>query len=364
MGGEKAYEFVIPCEHGDDIMIRCPHCGYRANRDVAMGHKEFTSGSPKPISREETPGCDTMDKLAEYLSLSKKQLAKAMLLKTLDGVVMAVVRGDNEVSLEKLTRYLKEPVLDIAGHEEVMRHGFVPGFLSPIGNRDEVPVIVDGAVAKSTNLVLGANEEGYHYLNTNFGRDYESAHVADISMITEENRCLQCGGQLEAVRCLELGNIFKLGDFYSRSMQLSFREESGRTLYPHMGSYGIGIGRLMGAVAEKLHDDQGLQWPDELAPFSFFLMGIGKSHSVRQKIEWIYSRFREETLLDDRKESPGSKFQDAELLGIPYRIVISPKRQEEDTVEFYDRRTGRSWLVQTNKVLQEMDKLRMAMQRS
>ncbi len=363
MGGEKAYEFIVPCEHGDDIMIRCPNCGYRANRDVAMGLKNFTSGSPKPISKVEAPGCNTMEKLSQYFSLPKRQLAKSMLLKTLDGVVMAVVRGDNEVSLEKLTRYLKEPVLDVAGEEEVKRHGFVPGYLSPIGLQEDIPIIVDGAVAKSTNLVIGANEEGSYYKNSNFGRDYESPHVSDISMITGENRCLQCGGQLEAVRALELGNIFKLGDFYSRSMKLSFREESGKIVYPHMGSYGIGIGRLVGAVAEKLHDDRGLQWPSELTPFSFFLMGIGKSPTVRQKVEWIYSRFESETLLDDRKESPGKKFQDAELLGIPYRIVISPKRQEEDLVEFFDRRNNRSWLVQTNKVLQEMDKLRMAMQR-
>jgi prolyl-tRNA synthetase len=188
--------------------------------------------------------------------------------------------------------------------------------------------------------------------------------VADISTITGENRCLQCGEQLEALRCLELGNIFKLGDFYSRSMNLSFREESGKRMFPHMGSYGIGIGRLVGAIAEKLHDERGLRWPDELAPYSFFLMGIGKSHTVRQKVEWIYSRFQDETLLDDRKESPGKKFQDADLLGIPYRIVISPKRQEEDKVEVYARRSGTSWLVDTSKVLQEMDKLRMAMQRS
>jgi prolyl-tRNA synthetase len=361
MGGVKAYEFVIPCEHGDDIMMRCPGCGYRANRDVAMGHKEFTSGTPKPLSKVATPGCDTMDKLSARLSLPKQQLAKAMLLTTLDGVVMAVVRGDNEVSLEKLSRYLNEPVLDIAEKEEVERHGFVPGFLSPIGRHDEVPVIVDGAVAKSTNLVLGANEQGYHYLNSNFGRDYESANVADISMITAENRCLQCGEPLEAVRCLELGNIFKLGDFYSRSMNLSFREESGRQVYPHMGSYGIGIGRLIGAIAEQLHDERGLHWPDDLAPFSFFLMGIGKSHSVKQRVEWLYTRFREETLLDDRKESPGKKFQDAELLGIPYRVVISPKRLEEDLVELYDRRNDRSWLVSTSRILEEMEKLRASL---
>ncbi len=358
MGGEKAYEFLVPCELGDDILVRCTGCGYRANRSVAMGFKEYTAGTPKPMERVKTPGVKTMEELAEFFDLPKENLAKTMVFKTLGGIVMAIVRGDYEVSGEKLSRYLGEPILKMADEEEIEELGFVPGSLSPVNVDEDIPIIVDGTVAKSTNLVIGAHEEDYHYKNANFGRDFESEHVADITMIKEENSCLQCGSRLEQQRSLELGNIFKLGDFYTRSMGLIFQEESGRQVYPHMGSYGIGIGRLIGAMAEHLRDRRGLLWPPEIAPFLFFLMGIGKSHSVKEKVDEIYAEIYEDTLLDNRKESPGVKFKDAELIGIPYRIVLSQKRYEQGEVEFYNRRTRQSWLVPMNKVIPTVHRLR------
>ncbi len=357
MGGQKAYEFMIPCSIGEDIMVECPQCGYRANKSVAMGLKDFHTGTPKELKEIATPDCTSMEDLATFLGVEKHTLAKTMIFKTMSGLVMAVVRGDHEVSREKLTRYLGEPVLEKADQREVERLGFVPGYLSPIGVNGTIPVVVDGTVAKSTNLIVGANKEGVHLKNANFGRDFESAYVADISMIKPENKCLQCGGSLQEVRALELGNIFKLDDFYSRSMGLYFQEENGKKVYPFMGSYGIGIGRLMGAIAEQLHDKRGLLWPSEIAPFRFFLMGIGKSDSVRQKVDKIYEKFSTDILLDDRKESPGVKFQDAELLGIPYRIVLSAKRNSEDTVEFYNRYSRQSRLVHIDDVESTMKKL-------
>ncbi len=357
MGGQKAYEFMIPCSIGEDIMVECPNCGYRANKSVAMGLKDFHTGTPQEMEAVETPNCTSMEDLAEFMGLEKHQLAKTMIFKTMNGLVMAVVRGDHEVSREKLTRYLGEPVLEKADQREVETLGFVPGYLSPIGVNGTIPLVVDGTVAKSTNLVIGANKEGVHLKNANFGRDFESVNVADISMIKPENKCLQCGSPLQEVRALELGNIFKLDDFYSRSMGLYFQEESGKKVYPFMGSYGIGIGRLMGAIAEQLHDKRGLLWPSRIAPFRFFLMGIGKSDSVRQKVDRIYAQFSTDTLLDDRKESPGVKFQDAELLGIPYRIVLSAKRNSEDTVEFYNRYSRQSRLVHIDDVETTMKRI-------
>jgi prolyl-tRNA synthetase len=358
MGGEKAYEFMVPCDLGDDVLVRCTGCGYRANRDVATGFKKHDASTPKPMVRVETPGVETMEELSEFFGLPKERLAKTMVFKTLSGIVMAIVRGDYDVSAEKLSRYLGEPVLKMADSEELGELGFVAGYLSPLNLHEDIPVVVDGTVAKSTNLVIGGNEEGIHYKDANFGRDFESSRVADISMIKEENTCLQCGSPLEQVRALELGNIFKLGDFYTRSMELIFQEESGRPVYPHMGSYGIGIGRLMGAMAEQLHDDGGLLWPPEISPFLFFIMGIGKSQSVKEKVEEIYGQIQTDTLLDDRKESPGVKFKDAELIGIPYRIVLSQQRFEQGEVEFHNRRTGQSWLVPMEKVLPTVRRLR------
>ena len=288
MGGSKAFEFLLPCDLGEDLMIECPTCGYTANRTVAMGVKEFNADTPKELEEVATPDCTTMEDVSAYLDVSRDKLAKTMVFKTLRGMVMAVVRGDYEVSREKLSRYLNDPVLDIADEEELRNMGYVPGYLSPIGLENSMPIIVDGTVAQSANLVVGANREGYHLRNANFGRDFETSHVADISMIKAQNRCLQCNSKLREVRSLEIGNIFKLEDFYSQSMELFFQDENGKKVYPYMGSYGIGIDRLIGAVAEKYHDRNGIIWPTEIAPFRFFLMGIGKSRSVHQRVEEIY----------------------------------------------------------------------------
>ncbi len=357
MGGQKAFEFMVHSDIGEDILVECPHCGYRANKSVAMGVKDFQTDTPEAMEYIDTPNCTSMEDLAEFLDLEKQHLAKTMIFKTMNGLVMAVVRGDHEVSQEKLTRYLGEPVLQKADRQEVERLGFVSGYLSPLGVNGSIPLVVDTTVAKSTNLVVGSNKEGVHVRNANFGRDFESPNVADISMIKPENKCLQCGGSLKEIKALELGNIFKLGDFYSRSMGLYFQDENRKKVFPHMGSYGIGIGRLIGAIAEKLHDKRGLLWPSEVAPFRFFLMGIGKSDSVRLKVDKIYEKFYADTLLDDRKESPGVKFQDAELLGIPYRIVVSSRRGDEDAVEFYNRYERRSYLVKLDDIETTMKQL-------
>ena len=357
MGGEKAFEFMVPSSIGDDLLIECLECGYRANKSVAMGLKDFHTDTPLELESVDTPGCTSMEELSNFLGVEKHKLAKTMIFKTMSGLVMAVVRGDHEVSKEKLSRFLGELVLEKADRQDVEQLGFVPGYLSPIDLSSSMPLVVDGTVAKSTNLVVGGNEEGVHLKNANFGRDFESPHVADISMIRPENKCLQCGGSLQEIRALELGNIFKLEDFYSRSMGLYFQEENGKKAYPFMGSYGIGIGRLMGAIAEQLHDKRGILWPSELAPYRFFLMGIGKSDSVRQKVDGIYEKFHADTLLDDRKESPGVKFQDAELLGIPYRIVLSSKRNQEDTVELYNRYTRQSRRIKLEDVEETMKEL-------
>ncbi len=363
MGGSKAFEFLLPCELGEDVMIVCPNCGYTANKTVAMGMKEFNTDTPKELQEVATPGCTSMEEVSEYLEISRDQLAKTMIFKTLGGMVTAVVRGDYEVSREKLSRYLGDPVLDIADESELREMGYVPGYLSPIGIENTMPLVVDGTVARSANLVVGANKEGYHLMNANFGRDFETSRIADISMIKEQNRCLQCSSPLQEFRALEIGNIFKLEDFYSKSMELYFQEENGKKVYPYMGSYGIGIDRLIGAVAEKYHDRKGLVWPSEIAPFRFFLMGIGKSSSVRQKVEDLYEQISEDTLLDDRRESPGVKFQDADLVGIPYRIVISAKRCEENCVEVHDRYSSRSRIVKMDDLPAEIERLRKTARR-
>ena len=165
----------------------------------------------------------------------------------------------------------------------------MPGYLSPVENGQNIRTVVDDTVANSPNLVFGANEEGFHLLNVNYGRDFESADVVDIALTKEEKSCLLCGGKLKEIRAVELGHIFKLGDYYSRTMSLAFQDDRGVSVHPHMGCYGIGLGRLMDAIVQENNDKNGIIWPPHLAPFKIFLMSIGKSLTVKRTVEELYT---------------------------------------------------------------------------
>lgn len=338
MGGEKAYEFLMECSIGDDFVAYCPSCGYRANRRLGKAGKHYEKGIPKALKEVQTPGVKTIEELSSFFDLPRSAFMKSIVYRSPNSLVMAVVRGDYEISEDKLSSYIGKPVIGFAGEEELREIGLVPGFISPLGAEGRLEIVVDESVAGSVNLICGGGEPDLHMKHCNFGRDFESPFVTDIVMAKEGDRCLQCGGKIGYKRAIELGNIFKLGDFYSRSMGLSFREENGRTLFPHMGSYGIGLDRLLGAMAESLSDGRGLVWPVSVAPYRFFLMGIGKSESVRKEVEALYRGGEEDILLDDRRESPGVKFKDSELMGIPYRIVISSSTLQDGMAELFDRR--------------------------
>ncbi|MFW6215161.1 MAG: proline--tRNA ligase [Alkalispirochaetaceae bacterium] len=361
MGGDKSYEFLMPCDCGDDILVSCPNCGYSANAEVAVGTKEIPREVPAAMEEVHTSGATNMRRLAKALELPTSKLAKAMLFRTGEGFAMLVVRGDYEVSLEKASRVLGAPVNRLAYRGEVEALGFPMGYLSPLDlpalseEAAEVTVIVDTAIADTPNLVFGANRPEHHYLNVNFGRDFEADKVADIARVAEGARCVYCDSPMETVRAMELGNIFRLGDFYSRRMELSFRSQNGRLVYPFMGSYGIGIGRLMAAVAEKHHDENGLVWPLRLAPFKVFLMAIGRSLKVRELTGQLYEELGEQCLYDDRQDSISRKFKDSDLLGIPFRVVVSAKSVTDGEVELTDRATGESRTVAVSELTDHLN---------
>ena len=350
LSGDRAYEFLMPCDWGDNYVIKCPSCGYQANKDIAVGHKDIHSGIPLDSEEIHTPGCNTRERLVEYLGVTADQIAVTTLYKTLKGWVLAVCRGDYDISEEKLSRLLEEPVIGAATQEDVRAQGLVPGFLFPSNEITGFRLVVDDTVAETDNLIVGADKEDTHIINANFGKDFESPRVGDIARIHADDRCLQCGTALKEIKAIELGNIFKLGDFYSKSIGLSFTEENGEPVHPHMGSYGIGMGRLMTAIVEANHDDKGIIWPAGLAPYSFFLMGIGKSFRVKSVVEALSDELGSKVLFDDRHESVGVKFKDFDLLGIPYRIVVSTKALQDGDVEFYERTSGKAWNVPIEKV--------------
>ena len=350
MGGQKAYEFLMPAESGDNTVVICDSCGYQATSDIAMSIKEINSDEKmKELESAETPGCTTMKSLAKHLGVDTSRLAKVLVYRVGSGFAMAVVRGDYDISVEKLSTHLKSPVYGLASAGDLESLELIPGYLSPIG-REDMPVVVDDAISQSRNLVYGSNRKDIHLLNGNYDRDFSTNLVCDIAQVNTKDRCLQCHSSLRAERAIEVGNIFKLGDLYTRRMNLQVQDERSNRLFPIMGSYGIGLGRLLSCIVEANSDDRGIRWPEHLAPYRLFLMGIGKSLSVKRYVEDIYQQFEDETLLDDRLESPGVKFQDADLLGIPLRIVVSPGLLEKNKVELQERLTDRKWQVPADRL--------------
>jgi len=359
IGGEKSYEFLMPTESADHAIIRCDSCNYCASKDVAVGGKKYLLEEEKSLEEVHTPRCATIDELAEFLDIPRERTAKSLVYVTPQGPVMAVVRGDYELGLEKLSGYLKYPAFRLAGDEELAAAGLVPGYLSPIGVDQRVRVVVDDAVARSSNLVFGANRAGYHLVNGNFGRDFETPDVADIALTRDEKICLQCGGRLREIKALEVGHIFKLGDYYTRAMNLTYQDERGGSTYPYMGCYGVGLGRLMDAVVRSNHDERGICWPAALAPFQVHLMSVGKSLSVKKTVEELHQELGDRALYDDRSESPGVKFTDADLIGIPLRLVVGAKHLADGKVEVKERASGELHLVDLNQVSRVLDDLWM-----
>lgn len=340
MGGSRAFEFLMPSSSGEVTAIVCTNCGYTADQEIARGRKDVQNDPPLPMEWVPTPDCRTNEQLARFLQKPLRSLTRSLVFEAKSGPVMAVVRADHAVSLDKLAQLLGEPVLRKLPREAVENLGLVPGFFSPVEKDPGFRVVVDEAVADSSNLVFGANQEGYSWVNVNFGRDFETPLTGDIAKIGANERCPYCSHPLDERTCLEIGHIFKLEDFYARSLGLEIPDDRGRLITPLMGCYGIGLGRLMAAVAEVNHDDKGLVWPACLAPFTFSLLTLGDSLRVKKAAADLEARWPADCLLDDRHESPGIKFADSDLLGIPLRICLSRMLIEKGLAEFKDRRTG------------------------
>lgn len=341
MGGDRSYEFLMPSECGDDYLIHCDGCNYAASGEVAVGDCDTVQEAPAAMEPLQAPGesdIDSMNALRRREEIPRSRMLKAMLYRTVDKAVMAIVRGDHEVSEEKLTQVIRRPILGRAEADTLQQLGIAGPWLSPLGIPEHalssLMVVIDDVAAASTNMFAGSNKPGLCYRNVNFGRDFEAEHVADIIRIPEGSRCCHCEeGVLQRTRAMELGNVFRLGTYYTEAMNLVVRDDHGRLVFPHMGSYGIGLGRLMAAIVDTNHDDRGIIWPAEVSPFSVYLMSIGKSASVRRCAEEIYETIRPVTLLDDRYESISHKLKDADLLGVPIRVIVSRDSITDGVVE-------------------------------
>jgi prolyl-tRNA synthetase len=347
MGGSEADEFMVVNEFGEDTLVLCDNGDYAANRQIA------TVGKPDPAAEEalptedvETPDATTIEALARFLNVPESRTAKAAFFVTGDGrFVVAIVRGDYDVEETKLGNAVKAVGgLRPARVDEITARGMAAGYGSPIGARDAL-VVVDELVLRSPNLVAGANRVGWHVRNVNVPRDYSPDVVAEIVSAREGDPCPRCGAPLKLRNGIEVGNIFKLGTDFAESIGAHYLGEDGTEHPIVMGSYGIGLGRNVACIVEAHHDAKGIVWPAEVAPYPAHLVSIGANKEPR--VDEIAARLHDaaaaagrELLWDDRPESPGVKFTDAELLGMPWIVTVSPRSLAAGGAEVTERATG------------------------
>jgi prolyl-tRNA synthetase len=367
MGGKLAHEYMYLTSIGEDTLILCDACHYSANRQVARFQKSPAAPEElKPIQKVHTPGCKSIEDLANFLGLPNSRTAKAVFFmaqipegeELTEKFIFAVIRGDMELNETKLANAVHARDLRPATEDEIKAIGAEPGFASPVGLKDKSSqflIVVDDSIQASPNLVAGANESDYHLLNTNIPRDYSADILTDIAAADEGHACPECGKPLRATRGVEVGNIFKLGTRYSDSLGCTFLDKDGQSKPVIMGSYGIGVGRLLACVAEENHDDHGLIWPVTIAPYQVHLVLLrGKgTPEAEETANHLYKDLRAagvDVLYDDRDESPGVKFNDADLIGLPIRLTVSERALAQGGVEMKLRSKPEKIIISLNEL--------------
>ncbi len=362
MGGSMAHEYMYLTPAGEDTLLICDKCRYRANRQIARFQKhpakEEKAGKMEKVA---TPNIPTIEALANFLGIPKSKTAKAFFVmgkfaegeKEVEKLVFAIIRGDMEVNETKLANVVKAKEIRPAQEDEITAIGAVPGYASPIGIKGAL-VVVDDLIPLSPNLAAGANEKGYHYINVNYDRDYKADIVADIALAEEGFECPNCAEPMHASRGVEVGNIFKLGTRYTTSLGANYLDESGKEHPIVMGSYGIGSGRLLACVAEEHHDDKGLIWPMSVAPFDVHLLALRGGEKEADKLYTDLQNARFDVLYDDRGETPGVKFNDADLIGLPIRLTVSERSLKEGGAELKLRRETEKRSVRIDNVVEEI----------
>lgn len=349
MGGQVAHEFMLLSASGEDTLVLCPACGYAANREVARFRRRVgpaEPASPQPVEEVSTPGATSIEALTTCFGWPRETVLKTVFLADRTGQpILAVCRGDLSISEVKLGRLVGSAV-QVLSSEQAEREGLVPGYAGPgAGLPPHVRVVADVSVDAQGMWVTGANRVGYHGTGMRLNRDFTVALVGDIATADEGDGCPSCGKPLSFVRGIEVGNIFKLGTYYAETMGLSLASADGREGFPTMGCYGIGITRLLASVIEQHHDQDGIRWPDSVAPWSCHLIATSPDPDVRAAAESLYEAVGpERCLYDDRQQSPGIKFKDRDLLGMPWRLTVSPRTLAAGGVGV-SRRTGGDELI-------------------
>lgn len=347
MGGEGAHEFMVIVETtaGEAHLLFCEACDYASNDEKATyieADPPQVDAEEKPLEKVDTPGAATIEEVTEFLKVDSKRLVKTLLYMADDKPIAALVRGDRDLNLVKLKNAcgsVEQP--EMADAETVQKETGAPvGFAGPIGLKN-IPLYVDQEVVRLKNFVVGANQKDAHYINANIGRDFKAAEVVDLVTAVEGELCPKCKSKLKARKGIEVGNTFMLGTKYSESMNATFLDENGKERNFIMGSYGIGITRTPQAAIERYHDDKGIIWPKNIAPYQVEIVPLNyKQDDLKAAADQIYADLRGagiDVLLDDRLERAGVKLNDADLIGCPLRITIGAKSLKEGKIELKAR---------------------------
>lgn len=371
MGEGKSHEFIYLTPVGEDSILSCASCNYAANRQVARKQ------SPPPDKQEPlalqpfaTPDCSTVAQLTAKHQINGDKIAKILFLHCQQNqpqdeattfTLAAIIRGDMELNETAIAAAMQVKILRPASAAEIIALGSSPGYAGPVGlDRTRCKVVVDTIISQSNNLVCGANKEGWHQYNLNYGRDYQADLIADLAAVRSGDPCPECGQPLSENRGVEVGNIFQLGKKYSTALGCYFQSEDGSMQAVHMGSYGIGVGRLLASIAEEHHDDNGLIWPLEIAPYQVHLVLLDQKRepAAAELADKVYQQLQQqglEVLFDERSNvQAGVKFKDADLLGMPIRLTVSRRSMTLGGIELRRRDGQQQLIVSEEQLLTEL----------
>jgi prolyl-tRNA synthetase len=355
IGGKDSHEFILATSTGEDTVISCSSCGYTANAEKADAvYKEMPAEPEEPLEEVSTPGIKTIAGLAQFLSIPEEKTFKAVFYMADEDLVFVTIRGDIEVNEVKLKNTLHADNLRLAEDKEVEAAGLVAGSASAIGITG-IKRVGDLSLTGGNNFVVGANKPDTHLRGANYPRDFQVDILTDIALAQPGQNCARCGHQLEAMRGIEVGHIFKLGTFFSEALGASYLDREGHQQPIIMGCYGIGVGRLLAAAIEQNHDDKGIIFPAPIAPYHVYLVGLNLADAeVAAAAEGLYRELQDqgiEVLYDDRPDqTAGVKLNDADLLGLPVRLVVSPRNVKAGVVEVKKRTEETPDLVNSDQV--------------
>ena len=361
IGGRDSQEFILLADGGEDTIILCTDCDYAANAEKA----EFTKPAmpmeaPLPIEEVHSPGVKTIDELCDFLDIPQSKTIKAVFYIVDGELIFVVIRGDLEVNEIKLSNALDTPAeLRLASPAEVAEAGIVAGSASPVGL--DVRTVADDSINLGANFAVGANFDDYHLLNANVGRDFTPEVVADIALAQEGYQCPKCDGVLAERRGIEVGHVFKLGTRYSEKLDAQYLDSGGERHLIIMGCYGIGVGRLLAAAIEQNHDEAGIVFPPPIAPYDVHLVGLNTNvNEVVESADSLYDQLSQaglSVLFDDRNESPGVKFNDADLIGLPIRVVVSRRNLNQGVAEIKTRSSSDTESVALEEAVERVKEL-------